>query len=222
MDNRLPLSMHVEGGTTARDFDAGLYLDGAHIGFLLPTYVRAGAIIPTIELEQYVGERNRHGRLNPITLNVYPGGAGTYTMYLDDGVSRSSAPVLYDNFNEHLKRGGDSDAKGEYREVLVTQKYTGEASREIRVRRIHDGYRPPYEDYFFVAILHDPSESNAPSAIQFAGKPLAALTGGTPEERADRLGANRESAWYYNENLRISFVKVFDQPEEIVLNCLIR
>jgi len=36
-------------------------------------YVKEGAIIPTIELEQYVGERNRRGEYNPITFNIYPG-----------------------------------------------------------------------------------------------------------------------------------------------------
>jgi len=39
-----------------RGFDAGLDdrldKDWAHIGFLLPTYVRASAILTTIELEQ--------------------------------------------------------------------------------------------------------------------------------------------------------------------------
>ena len=66
-----------------------------------PTYVRAGAILPTIELEQYVGERNRSGLPNPVTLNVYPGGHGEYTMYLDDGVSRSSAPRRADDDKEN-------------------------------------------------------------------------------------------------------------------------
>jgi hypothetical protein len=37
-----------------RDFDANLNLSGNHINFIVPIYVRAGAIIPTIELEQYV------------------------------------------------------------------------------------------------------------------------------------------------------------------------
>jgi alpha-glucosidase len=38
--------------------------------------VKAGAIIPTIEIEQYVGQRNRDGLDNPITLNIYPGDKG--------------------------------------------------------------------------------------------------------------------------------------------------
>ncbi len=223
MDNTLPLSNAVEGGTTVRAFDAGLHLDGAHIGFLLPTYVRAGAILPTIELEQYVGERNRQGQPNPVTLNVYPypGGASeriyTYTMYLDDGVSRSSAPLKEKDAEEHAKKGGDPDAKSEYREVLITHQYT-KSSRQIKVRRVHDGYTPPLEKYFFVAVLHDPSETAAPSAIKLGGAALEFISGGTLESRAGRLADSSSSAWYYNENLRISFVKVFDQAAEIVLD----
>ncbi|MGO8899878.1 MAG: TIM-barrel domain-containing protein [Isosphaeraceae bacterium] len=224
MDNTLPLSKAVEGGTTVRAFDARLHLDGAHIGFLLPTYVRAGAILPTIELEQYVGERNLQGQPNPVTLNVYPypGGASEhtykYTMYLDDGVSRSSAPLRGKDAEEHERRGGDPDAKSKYREVLITHQYTDRLSRQIKVRRVYDGYTPPLEKYFFVAVLHDPSETAAPSAIKLGGAALEFISGGTLESRAGRLADSSSSAWYYNENLRISFVKVFDQAAEIVLD----
>jgi alpha-glucosidase len=55
MNNTAPLGNKIEGGTTIRGFDAGLYLSGNHINFIVPVFVRAGAIIPTIELEQYVG-----------------------------------------------------------------------------------------------------------------------------------------------------------------------
>jgi len=81
MNNQLPLASLVEGGTTIRDFDANLNLEGKHINFIVPIYVRSGAIIPTLELEQYVGELNQQGKPNPITLNIYPGQSGEYTMY---------------------------------------------------------------------------------------------------------------------------------------------
>jgi alpha-glucosidase len=222
MDNTLPLSNAVEGGTTVHAFDAGLRLDGTHIGFLLPTYVRAGAILPTIELEQYVGEKNCNGQPNPVTLNVYPhpGGVGKYkyTMYLDDGVSRSSAPLLSNVREEHLERGGDDYAKSEYREVRIKHKYTDGLLRQITVKRVHDGYTPPLEKYFFVAVLHDPSQTAAPSAVKLGGVALEFISGGTPESRAGRLADSGSNTWYYNENLRISFVKVFDQAAEIVLD----
>jgi alpha-glucosidase len=183
----------------------------------LPAYVRAGAILPTIELEQFVGERNGNNQPNPITLNVYPGGDGRYTMYLDDGVSRSSAPLKSSDPVQHARLGGDPDAKGEYREVLVTHTYQPDSSRRITVSRVHDGYTPSLEKYFFVGVLHSPEEAT-PSEIQFGGALLDKFSGGSTQERADRMAASNAAAWYYNEDVRISFVKVFDQSQPIVLD----
>ena len=49
----------------------------------MPLYVRAGAIIPTGPLEQYTSEKPN----DPITLAVYPGADGRFTLYEDDGVT---------------------------------------------------------------------------------------------------------------------------------------
>jgi alpha-glucosidase len=138
-------------------------------------------------------------------------------MYLDDGVSRSSAPLKAANPAEHERLGGDPDAKGEYREVLITHTYQPDLSRRITVSRVHDGYTPPLEKYFFVGVLHS-REEPVPSTIEFGGGSLDRLSGGSTQERADRLAASRAAAWYYNEDVRISFVKVFDQSQPIVLD----
>lgn len=61
-NNTQPLSAKVEGGTTIRDFDASINSNWDHINFVVPIYVKEGAIIPTIEIEQYVGEFNKNGR----------------------------------------------------------------------------------------------------------------------------------------------------------------
>lgn len=176
-----------------------------------------GAIIPTIELEQYVGERNANKQPNPITLNIYPASLkeqeGRYTMYLDDGVSRSSAP-------KNLP-GRDEQANGEYRETRITHKYTDIKTREIRVERIHDNYMPPLERYFFVAVLHDPAEARGSSgplqSIGIAGHEIHPIGDGTPEQRADVLNNASDNAWYYNENCNISFIKVFDNSPSITI-----
>src|SRR5262249_41097029 len=113
MDNPLPLARSLPGGTTIRAFDASLGIIGDHIAFRVPLYVRAAAVTPTIELEQSVGERNHHNLPNPITLTVYPGPSGTYSMYLDDGVSRSSAP------QRPVSEGGDEQARDQYRKITI-------------------------------------------------------------------------------------------------------
>jgi alpha-glucosidase len=217
MDNRLPLDHPVSGGTTVRDFDASLGLQDVHLGFLVPIYVRAGAIVPTIELEQYVGERNAKNLPNPVTLNVYPGQSGRYTMYLDDGVSRSSAPV------KPLEQGGDPSASDEYRQTVITHSYTGSKTREIKVERVHDGYTPPLEKSFFVAVLHDPSEpkgaagTGGPLAGVSIGSALTPITAGTVAERAVALDQAPGNGWYYNEGLNRSVIKVLDDNPSITL-----
>jgi len=49
----------------------------------MPLYVRAGAVIPTGPVRQYVDEPNEE----PLTITVYPGGDGTASLYEDDGKS---------------------------------------------------------------------------------------------------------------------------------------
>ncbi|MZP42434.1 hypothetical protein GTO89_05185 [Heliobacterium gestii] len=208
MDNRRPLQAPVEGGTTIWDFDASINTDSNHIGFIVPMFVRHGAVIATIELEQYVGECNEKGLPNPITLNIYPGADGQYTMYLDDGVSRSSAP------SGDRRSGADPQAKSEYRETRITHSYTGNDKRQVRIERMHDGYTPKLENHFFVAILHDPVEKigarGCLHGVTLGGSELPCLTDGSTQERATRLLEAEKNAWYFNEDVRISFIKVFD------------
>jgi len=206
MDNRQPLSAALEGGTTLNyhaNIDA---YNPNHIPFTVPLYVRAGAIIPAIDRERYVGELNGKGLPRPITLNVYPCAqdvSGTYTMYLDDGVSRSSAS----------KDTYDDDAKDEYRQTEITHKYAGPTTRQIRINRVHDGYTPKLETFFYLAILHDNAQTLKQVTINGAGLPQ--ITDGSAEDRANALNASGVNAWYYNENIRISFVKVFDNNSVI-------
>lgn len=215
MDDRLPLDCPVPGGTTVREFDASLGALGDHIAFLVPIYVRAGAIIPTIGLEQFVGERNASKLPNPVTLNIYPGPASEYSMYLDDGVSRSSAP------RRPLSEGGDEQAADEYRHTRIMHSYTSAGHREIRVQRVHDQYTPPFERDFRIAVLHDPAEPKGPSGplkqLSIDGQQLNPLPGATAAERAAALEASNANAWYYDDILNRSVIKIFDdKPARLV------
>ena len=214
MDNKKPLGEAIEGGTTILDYDAHISHDDGHIGFLLPIYIRAGAIIPTLEPEQYVGEFHAQNKLNPLTLNIYPGTSGTYTMYLDDGVSRSSAPA------GDPKYGHDPEAGSEYRETEIHHFYTKPGTRRITIKRLQDNYTPP-EPYFFVAILHAPNEADGESGplakVKISGRIISGLSGGTPEARAERLNESAGDAWYYNENIHISFLKIFDTRKTLTI-----
>lgn len=209
MDNQFPLTAPVEGGTTIRDFDASLNLNDGHIGFIVPMYVREGAIIPTIELEQYVGQLNEQGQPNPITLNIYPGQSGQYTMYLDDGVSRSSAVAKPED------EGGDSLANSEYRQTRITHRYTSAKTREIKVERLHDRYTPKYEMYFFITILHDPTETQGDNGPLEKVTAAGILADGVTDATA--LAAADTNAWHYNAENNTSVIKVFDDASEITI-----
>jgi len=209
MNNTMPLQAAVEGGTIVRDFDAGLWLEGNHINFIVPAYVRAGAIIPTIELEQYVGQLNAQGSPNPVTLNIYPGASGEYTMYLDDGTSRASAVRTENPPND----GGDPEAQSAYREVHIAHSRSG-SIRTILIERLNDKYDPPLEDHYFIAILHDPSETRTATgclrSVSIDGKVVGQLTAGSVEQRSAELLSSSSDYWYYNENVNISFIRIQD------------
>jgi alpha-glucosidase len=215
VDNRKPLSPPVEGGSIVHDFDAHIDDSHDHIDFVVPIYIRTGAIIPTIELEQFVGELNSKGLPNPVTINIYPGESGLYTMYLDNGISRSSAPKDAPQYRM------DKIANSEYREVKITHKYLSAKTREIKVERVHDNYTPKWEKYFYIAILHDPAEvpgySGSLESVSISDQKIKQITGDTPERRASQLSSMENDAWYYNENINISFIKIFDNSPSIVI-----
>jgi alpha-glucosidase len=215
VDNRKPLSPAVEGGSIVHDYDAHIDDSDEHIGSVVPIYIRTGAIIPTIELEQFVGELNGKGLPNPVTLNIYPGESGEYTMYLDDGVSRSSAPKDAPQYRM------DETANSEYREVKITHKYLSAKKREIKIERVHDNYTPKWEKYFYIAILHDPAEvpgsSGLLESVSISDKKIEQISDGTPEKKASQLSSMEKDALYYNEDINISFIKVFDNNPSIVI-----
>jgi alpha-D-xyloside xylohydrolase len=50
----------------------------------MPVFVRAGSIVPTGPAIQHTGNNSR----SPLTLNVYTGADGSFSLYEDDGTSR--------------------------------------------------------------------------------------------------------------------------------------
>lgn len=120
-DNRYPLDPPVGGGTVIPDWYAPLDV--------VPLYVRAGAILPMRELEQYVGQLAR----NPLTLSIYPGPDSSYRLYQDDGITL------------------DAETKGSYRLTEVSH-HGVPGGQDVRVRRLVDGYQPA-EPFYYVALL---------------------------------------------------------------------
>ncbi|WP_415200830.1 TIM-barrel domain-containing protein [Silvibacterium sp.] len=177
-DNTSPLSGAVSGGTLISNYYAPLNL--------VPIYVRAGAILPFCELEQWVGQLQS----NPLTFNCYPGPDRwtpdtAYRLYQDDGISTDAA--------NHSK----------YRTSLLYQRTLSTSSktiREFRIQRTADAYEPP-SSFFYVAIL---GSITAPTAVSRDGTALPDVN--TP----DGLNNSPGDAYYWNESIQVAFAKLSD------------
>ena len=89
---------------TEQGLDGGREIDREVDLATMPLHVRAGAIIPMGPVKQYTGEVVDA----PITLTVYPGADGAFTMYEDDGKSfahkRGDLMRLAMTWNEAARR----------------------------------------------------------------------------------------------------------------------
>ncbi|KXJ94870.1 glycosyl hydrolases family 31-domain-containing protein [Microdochium bolleyi] len=130
----------------------------AQVAFVTPVYIRGGAIIPQLEVRQSIDE----GNLNPPTIHVYPGTARTaYSMFLDDGVSRDSAPDWLPQYaNQKSRKGNDEGkAKSKYREVKFVQSYDAH-KRTVRISHEWDNFKDASKtvgDVYQLAIWAAPS-----------------------------------------------------------------
>jgi len=140
-DNTMPLDAPVAGGTLVTNWYGPL--TSSNPLFLMPVYVRAGAVVPMRELEQFVGQLNP----NPVTFNIYPGPDNSTVLYQDDGLSN--------NYQT-----------GAYRTTTVSHQGI-QNGQQVRVLRTHDSYSPP-ETYYYVSFLG----TNPPVTVTAAGAPL--------------------------------------------------
>ena len=140
-DNMMPLDALISGGTLVTNWYGPL--TNSNPLFLMPIYVRSGAVVPMRELEQFVGQASP----NPVTFNIYPGPDRSTELYLDDGISNN-----YQN--------------GAFRTTVVSHQgiLNGQS---VRVLRTHDNYSPP-ETFYFVSFLG----TNPPVSVTAAGAPL--------------------------------------------------
>jgi alpha-D-xyloside xylohydrolase len=114
----------------------------------MPLFVRAGSIIPTGPEIQHTGENSHAG----VTLNVYTGSNGSFSLYEDDGVSRqylhgrySRIPLSWDQRSRTLTLG-DREGGG----------YDGMASRRtFNIRWITPGRALSFDAKADVTIAYD-------------------------------------------------------------------
>jgi alpha-D-xyloside xylohydrolase len=130
--------VYLPAGATWYDFYTGRSVAGGRTITAaapyerMPLFVRAGSIIPTGPVIQHT-RNNSH---SPITINVYTGENGSFSLYEDDGVSRqylngkySRIPLRWNERMETLTIGA-REGNG----------YAGMAGRrELHIRRIEPG-----------------------------------------------------------------------------------
>jgi alpha-glucosidase len=181
MGNSQPIVGAVPGGTLINNYFAGLNL--------VPIYVRAGAILPFCELEQWVGQMPA----NPLTFNCYPGpdrwtDALAYQLYQDDGITTQANTGTY-----RLSRV--------YQRTL---QQGNSVTREVRVARVHDNFTPA-ANFYFVAIL---GSITKPQSVSHGVAVLPDV--GNPGS----LSNSAVNAWYWNSSIEIAFAKIFDNSAD--------
>jgi hypothetical protein len=113
-------------------------------------FVKAGAIIPMGPVQHYVGELPA----DPLTLDIYPAGSTSYTLYEDDGISEgylggaySTTELSTDDTSGHVvvSIGAQMTAKYGYTGQLCSRTYVleihGQSSAAGTVTR--DGHTEP-------------------------------------------------------------------------------
>lgn len=184
-NNCAPLLGAVQGGSVISYF-----ADLSRV----PIYVRAGAILPFQNLEQWVGQLPE----NPLTINCYPGpdrwnDPQAYQLYQDDGISQAAT----NNGTYRLSRI--------YQRTLNSN---GTVTRQIRIARVTDRYTPA-SPYNYVGILGSITSANQ---VSRDGATLPNV--GDPAS----LQASTVDAWYWNQSLNIVFVKIFDNRADTTVN----
>jgi alpha-D-xyloside xylohydrolase len=122
--------VYLPAGTQWYDYWTGQRLDGGQeiekstTIATIPMYVRAGSILPIGPDVQYAAEKP----WDNLTLRVYPGADGTFTLYEDEGDnynyehgSYSEIPMTWNNAKRVLTIGA---RRGSFKGMLVSRKFT--------------------------------------------------------------------------------------------------
>ncbi|MFT4092957.1 MAG: glycoside hydrolase family 31 protein [Niabella sp.] len=80
---------------TGKQYDGGTFITAAAPYERMPVFVKAGAIIPAGPLLQYTGEKPA----DPVTLYVYAGKDGSFTLYEDEGLNYNYEKGKYTEIN---------------------------------------------------------------------------------------------------------------------------
>lgn len=72
-----------------------------------------------------------------------------------------------------------------------------------------------------MGVSNDPNEAQGNSgplfSVTVAGQKLTPVTDGTIDQKANAVNNSATNAWYHNESINITFIKVFDNSSSITI-----
>ncbi|HEY5804948.1 MAG TPA: TIM-barrel domain-containing protein [Lysobacter sp.] len=168
----------ITAGAQGRQFDRKVELE------TLPVFVRAGAIVPMYPAMLFDGEKP----LDELTLDLYPQGQSTYTLYEDDGSTRRHE-------------------QGEFAEQVIAMQAPEQGSGEVRVHI--DAVRGQYagqlpQRRYALRVL----SRQRPQAVELDGRVLPALP-----DRAAYDAATE--GWYFDPAERRGTLHARTAPVDI-------
>ncbi|KAJ3541782.1 hypothetical protein NM208_g4436 [Fusarium decemcellulare] len=159
----VPLDFPVDGGSRVK-YNCLISDQDKQFPYITPMYIREGGIIPKIQVRDYIPDPTLPKQEpNPITLHVYPGKDNSYSMYLDDGISRESAPAA----EVPGLKISDDQAADKYCHVLfqqttkiISQNCSIQFNRTLTITSPWNGYGDLSEfvgSQYTIVFWHDPS-----------------------------------------------------------------
>ncbi|MEX1140358.1 MAG: glycoside hydrolase family 31 protein [Bacteroidota bacterium] len=152
----------------------------------IPFFVRAGAVIPTQPVMQYVGEK----AVDPLMFTVYPAAGSLSTYYEDDGTSHDFE-------------------KGRYRQRTIRQELTG-AGNTVIFSEVEGDFQPVSRN-IVVRIV-----SSRETGTQAIKRPTVVRVGPEKLKRISPPNAGASSrGWWFDESSGMTNIMVKDQKGEI-------
>ncbi len=139
----------------------------------MPIFIKAGAIIPMQAPVKYIGQEP----VDTLTLDIYPGGNSTYSIYDDDGKS-----LAYQ--------------KGVYATTKITC-HNDENGIEVAIHPPEGNYKVPERSYKLNIHMDNPPES-----VYSDGKKLMEIS-----KPAKYKKSIHTSGWYYDESQNVLYVR---------------
>ncbi len=155
-------SVYFPSGTWI-NYDSGTVIQGPVTATIpapqnmIPLYVKAGAIIPMAPVQLHLTDSTGAKKpWDPITLDIYPSGSSTFSMYQDDGLTQN-----YRN--------------GTYTQTAITSVFAASQQEVVTVSESNKLFTPSHYEFQ----IHFPGQATTPSPVTFNSQAVTTLASQT-------------------------------------------